>query len=242
MTVDIDDLNKKAHRGLDALTELLASDVASYVPALEDRRPFLLGWGFVAALHRQACAVVFLHREGFSHEAAPNRRLVIEYVARLQWLARDGEVAVDSMNKAFQSVHARLREAADADGLQYDEDAANAVRDADLPSNLADQYNHVGNFLRYLGGSLHHAWLGETQLSHATLTAAQSFYREYDEGLKLLGFPDYGLDGDPTAASPFIAFTCLYLGMEAFGKLMVGSPWTAELDRIGAEAGLSDTA
>jgi hypothetical protein len=102
MTIDIEVFNEAAVPGLEALTELLARGAADYAPAADDRRPFLVGWGMVVGLRRQATAVVTLHSKGLGHEAAPNRRLMVEYVAKLQWLVRDGEDAVDSMNTAFQ--------------------------------------------------------------------------------------------------------------------------------------------
>ncbi|WP_406839559.1 hypothetical protein ACICHK_31705 [Streptomyces sp. AHU1] len=152
MGIDIEAFNKAAIPALEALTGLLARGAADFAPAPADRRPFLVGWGMVAALHRQAAAVVTLHSKGLGYEAAPNRRLMVEYVAKLQWLVRDGENAVDSMNMAFKYEHSKLRKAADDGGYQYDVDAANAVRDAVLPSNPADTYNGTSNLLKHLGG------------------------------------------------------------------------------------------
>ncbi|MGW0698835.1 hypothetical protein ACWD0A_05755 [Streptomyces sp. NPDC002867] len=120
MTVDTGEFNRLAVPGLEALTKLLVSGAADHAPAPENRRPFQVGWGLVAALHRQAAAVVTLHGKGLGHEAAPNRRLMVEYVAHLQWLVRDGEDAVDSMNRAHQFKHAGLRQAADDGGYRYD--------------------------------------------------------------------------------------------------------------------------
>lgn len=239
MTIDVDEFNQKALRGLEALTGLLTSGAADHAPAPDDRRPFLVGWGLVAALHRQAAAVVVLHSKGLGHEAAPNRRLMVEYVAKLQWLVRDGDDAVGSMNKAFQYEHSKLRKAADAGGYQYDAEAADAVRDAVIPSNPADTYNGTSKLLDRLGGGLLQSWLGETQLSHATLVAAGCFYRESDEALELFDVPTYGIEGDPTNVSPYIAFFFLYFGMIAFNDLMVGSPWTNDLKAIGDAAGLA---
>ena len=116
MTVDIPEFNRLAVPGLEALTKLLVGGAADHAPALDDRRPFQVGWGLVAALHRQAAAVVALHSKGLGHEAAPNRRLMVEYVAHLQWLVRDGEDAVDCMNRAHQFKHTKLREVADDRG------------------------------------------------------------------------------------------------------------------------------
>jgi hypothetical protein len=239
MTVNIAELNRLAVLGLEALTKLLASGAADHAPAPEDSRPFQIGWGMVAALHRQAAAVVVLHGQGLGHEAAPNRRLMVEYVAHLQWLVRDGENAVDSMNKAHQFKHTGLRKAADNGGYQYDAEAADAVRDAVIPSNPANTYNGTSNLLGSLGGGLLESWLGETQLSHATLTAAGSFYEETDDAFKLFLAPTYGIEGDPMEKSPYVAFFFLFFGMIAFNNLMVGSPWTDDLKAIGDAAGLA---
>ncbi|WP_274558962.1 hypothetical protein [Streptomyces spiramyceticus] len=239
MSIEIEEFNKLAVPGLESLTELLTSGVADNAPALDDRRPFLVGWGLVAALHRQAAAVVILHGKGLGHEAAPNRRLMVEYVAHLQWLVRDGDDAVDSMNKAFQYKHGGLRKAADAAGYQYDMEAANAVRDAAIPGNPANEFNLMSKLLDRLGGGLLQSWLAETQLSHATLTAAGCFYLESDDAIELFPTPTYGIEGDPMEASPYIAFFFLYFGMVAFNDLVAGSPWTDDLRAIGAAAGLA---
>lgn len=61
-----------------------------------------------------AAAVMTLRSKGLGHEAAPDRRL---------------------------HKHAGLRKAADAAGYQYGAEAADAVRDAVIPSNPAHHYN-----------------------------------------------------------------------------------------------------
>ncbi|MFE1860634.1 hypothetical protein [Streptomyces anandii] len=239
MTVGIAEFNRRAVPGLEALTKLLVGGAADHAPAPENRRPFQVGWGLVAALHRQAAAVVTLHSKGLGHEAAPNRRLMIEYVAHLQWLVRDGEDAVDSMNKAHQFKHAGLRKAADDGGYKYDPEAADAVRDAVIPSNPANQYLQMNALAKSLGGGLFESYVGETQLSHATLTAAGCFYRESDDTIELSLTPTYGIDGDPMEASPYMAFFFLFFGMIAFNDLIVGPPWTNDLKAIGDAAGLA---
>jgi hypothetical protein len=239
MTVDIAEFNRLAVPGMEALTKLLVGGAADHAPAPDDRRPFLVGWGLVAALHRQAAAVVTLHSKGLGHEAAPNRRLMVEYVAHLQWLVRDGEDAVDCMNKAHQFKHTKLREVADDRGYQYDAEAADTVRDAVVPRNPANQYSQMNTLAKSLGGGLFESYVGETQLSHATVTAAGCFYRESDDTVELTLVPTYGIEGDPMEASPFMAFYLLFFGMIAFNNLMVGSPWTDDLKAIGDAAGLA---
>jgi hypothetical protein len=239
MTIDVDAYNAKAIPGLEALTKLMLSGVAEHAPSAEQFRPFQVGWGFLAALHRQAAAVVVLHQAGLGHEAAPNRRLMVEYVAKLQWLVRDGDDAVESMNKAFQNEHGKLRESADAGGYGYDAEAADAVRDAVIPSSPTDHLIANKHLLKTLGGGLLQSWLAESPLSHASLVAAGCFYKEVSEKVELLAEPTYGIEGDPMEVSPYVGFFFVYFGMVAFNDLMVGSPWAEELAAIGVANGLA---
>lgn len=235
--------NERATQGLQGLTELLKQDVGQYAPAESEHRPFVIGWGLVAALHRQACAVVLLHRHGLGHEAAPNRRLMIEYMAQLQWLARDGEDAADSMNKAFQYTHGRLRKAVDAgDVFTYDREVAavaDAVAAAVVPSNSANEFAATGKLLGRLGNGLLEIWTSETQLSHSGIAAARAFFDDSsDEAVRLYDSPRYGKAPNPNELSPFVAFMLLYFGMEAFNDLMPDKPWTPQLERIARQTGL----
>lgn len=239
--------NAKAYQGLQELTELLKQDTGPFAPPPEERRPFTIGWGLVAALQRQACAVVHLHRQSLGHEAAPNRRLMIEYMAQLQWLARDGEDAVDSMNKAFQHSHGKLRKAVDGGGVfTYDHEvaaAADAVAAAVIPPNSANEFNLTGKLLGRLGNGLPEIWTSETQLSHSGIAAARAFFDDSsEEALHLYDSPHYGDAPGPAELSPFMAFMLLYFGMEAFNDLMVGTPWADELQRIGLTTGVLGSA
>jgi hypothetical protein len=236
--------NELAAQGLHTLAELLKQDVGHYVPAEAERRSFVIGWGLVAALHRQARAVVLLHRHGLGHEAAPNRRLMIEYMAQLQWLARDGEDAADSMNKAFQYTHGRLRKAVDEGGVfTYDHEvaaAADVVEAAVVPPNAANEFAATGKLLGRLGNGLPEVWTSETQLSHSGIVAARAFFDDSsDEAVHLFDSPRYGAAPNPNELSPFMAFMLLYFGVEAFNDLMPARPWTPELQRLARETGLT---
>ncbi|MFE4601113.1 hypothetical protein ACFRKE_09665 [Kitasatospora indigofera] len=247
VTLSADDLNEKAGPGLEALTKLLESGgSADFAPPPENRRSFLVGWGLLASLHRQACAVVLLHSKGLGHEAAPNRRYMIETMAQLQWLALDGEEAVDAMNSGFQYSHGGLRKAVDASGFEYDAEvaaSADSVRDADLPGNSKNNFLKVRPLLDRLDKNLVPVWLSETQFSHPTLTGVRAYFDDSaEDAVVLFAEPSFGTSPDPAAKSPYVAFMLLYLGMEAFNALMVGSPWKTELDRIAAEGGLTNSA
>ncbi|MBC3843098.1 hypothetical protein GXW82_31635 [Streptacidiphilus sp. 4-A2] len=239
----IEDLNERAGPCLRALQELIAQGTADHVPPHEGRRPFYVGWGFLASLERQARAVVSLHQAGLGHEAAPNRRLMIELMAHLEWLAQDGEDAVDSMNKAFQYKHGGLRKAADADGFEYDSGtaaSADEVQAAEIPGNPTNQFNVTSKLLGRLGAKLPTVWLTETQYSHATLTGARAFFDDSDaNSVRLFNEPHFGSVDAAADASLFVAFMLLFIGMEAFDTLMVGTPWKDVMAPIGIQGGLS---
>lgn len=238
-----DDRNEKAADGVAALNELLHQEIANHLPPPEARRPFIIGWGLVNALNRQAHAVLLLHGRGMGHEASPNRRLMIEYLAHLEWLARDGENAADSLNKTFQHTHAKLRAAADAGGFVYDAEVAalaDAVAAAVIPSDAANQYASTSKLLERLDAGLLAAWTAETQSSHSGLSAARTFFDDSDPNqIRLFDAPHYGMMPDPDEATPFMAFILLYCGVQAFNELVSDRPWTVDLERIGAEHGLA---
>ncbi|MFF4926886.1 DUF5677 domain-containing protein [Kitasatospora sp. NPDC001261] len=238
--------NQRAIAGLKDLASLMDQDNAKLAPP-GGRRLFAIGWGLMTALHRQACAVILLHGKGLAHEAAPNRRLMIECMAQLHWLVRDREVAADSMNKAFQQAQKKLREAVDEGKVfSYSEEdaaAADAVAAMTLPSHANDRLNQAGNLLKDLGHGLKEAWLIETRRSHAGLAAAQFFF-DSSSASELILYDSPHMEGVPAddELSPLMACGMVYYGAEAFNDLLEGSPWTRDLERIGVNTGLIKSA
>ncbi|MEU4272237.1 hypothetical protein [Streptomyces sp. NPDC026092] len=200
--------NETARQGLTELDNLLSRDASGHAPSpSEDRRPFIVGWGLIAALHRQAHAVVALHKLGLGHEAAPNRRLMIEYMAQLHWLAEDSGSAVDSMNKKFQKDHGNLRQAVDSGGVfAYDADVAalaDEVRNAEIAPDPANTYNGTSHLLNRLGSGLNEIWRSETQHSHSGIAAARVFFDNADESsVQLYANPHYGEQQNPRPSWP----------------------------------------
>ncbi|MGI5135838.1 DUF5677 domain-containing protein [Streptomyces sp. CA-106110] len=234
--------NERAYKGLRDLAEL-TRNVAELAPTEDDRRPFLVAWGLLAAAQRQAHAVVLLHRKGLGHEAAPNRRALLEFMAQIRWLAEDGADAVDSMNRALKESQKRLREAADSAGMTYDPTIADVVAATVIPPNSANQFNNFTPLFKRLGGALLAVWRAETQLAHPTLTAAQCFFDDTaPDAVRLYDEPVYrnGADG-PTDRSPFVAFAVLWSAMYAFNLLLPSQPWCDALQRIADEGGLDDS-
>ncbi|MFJ2722766.1 DUF5677 domain-containing protein [Streptomyces sp. NPDC087437] len=234
--------NQRAYKGLEGLAEL-TRDAARLGPAEGDRRPFYVAWGLLAAAERQAAAIVLLHRNGLGHEAAPNRRALLEHMAQIKWLAEDGADAVDSMNRALQQSQKRLREAADAAGMTYDPTIADLVAAAVIPPNSAEQFNRFRPLFKRLGDVFPAVWTAETQLAHPTLTAAQCFFDDTaPDAVTLYREPVYRQGAEnPTERSPFIAFVVMWSTMHAFNQLLPGQPWSDELQRIAGEGGIDDS-
>lgn len=241
MTDDVTADNQRAYRGLEELAAL-TEHVARHAPTDGDIRPYLVGWGLLAAMQRQAHAVILLHRKGFGHEAAPNRRAMIEHLAQIRWLSEDGPDAVDSMNRALQHSQQRLRDAADAAGMEYAPTIADVVKATDIPAHPANQYNNLSPLLARLSPVLLAVWRGETQLAHPTLTGAAFFYDDRAEDATTLFYEPTRRDGaeDPSDRSPYIAFALLWSAMEGFNRLLKGEPWTERLQRIARDGGLDD--
>ncbi|MDX2849249.1 hypothetical protein PV342_12420 [Streptomyces sp. PA03-3a] len=234
--------NQRAYKGLQDLAEL-TRDVARWAPTEDDRRPFFVAWGLLAAAQRQAHAIVLLHRKGLGHEAAPNRRALLEHMAKIRWLAEDREEAVDSMNLALQQSQMKLRDAAELAGMTYDPKLPDLVQAMIIEPNSANQFNNSTPLLKRLGAPLLAAWIGETQLAHPTLTAAQCFFDDTaSDVVKLYDEPVYR-EGAPSPAerSPFVAFVVLWSAMVAVNQLLPNQPWSEELQRIAADGGIDDS-
>ncbi|MEV5449969.1 DUF5677 domain-containing protein [Streptomyces sp. NPDC052535] len=234
---------ERAYAGLDALAQLTDA-LTDPRPAHADERPLYVGWGMLATVHRQAAAVVLLHRHGFGHETAPNRRSMLEHAAQIWWLAEDGTDAVESMNHALKHKQQKLREAADDSGISYDATIADAVQAAVLPPTSAQTYNHIGHLLKRIGPPLHAIYAGESMLTHASLTSAERFFSgPGTDTVELLTTPRYPDDAPgPDTRAPYIALVLTWFAMTAFNRLLAGQPWTDALQRIAQEAGIEDTA
>ncbi|MET8822322.1 MULTISPECIES: DUF5677 domain-containing protein [Streptomyces] len=237
------DETERAYRGLDALAGLADGiSAAPLAPAGSDARPFFVAWGLLATVHRQAAAVVLLHRHGLGHETAPNRRSMLEHAAQIWWLAEDGTDAVDSMNHALKYKQQRLRESADGAGITYDSTIADAVQAAVLPPTPAQTYNNIGHLLKRIGPPLHAIYVGESMLAHASLTSAERFYSDPSaDTVELLSEPRYPEDyPGPDARAPYIALVLVWFAMSSFNRLLVGQPWTSDLQCIARDAGIED--
>jgi hypothetical protein len=241
VTNDPTEDNERAYRGLDALAQLMDS-LSNPTPAHSDARPLFVAWGLLATVQRQAHAVVLLHRHGFGHETAPNRRSMLEHTAQIWWLAEDGPDAVDSMNHALQYKQQKLREAADSAGITYNATIADAVQATVLPSNPAQTYNNIGHLLKRIGAPLHAIYAGESLLSHPTLTSAERFFADSGTNtVELLSEPRYPEDAPgPDGRAPYIALVLAWSAMSSFNRLLAGEPWSSELQRIATEAGIED--
>ncbi|MEV7366169.1 DUF5677 domain-containing protein [Streptomyces sp. NPDC091299] len=242
MPEDLTVEHERAYKGLEALARLVEDSSGALQPAGEDARPFFVAWGMLANVHRQAAAVVLLHRQGFGHETAPNRRSMLEHAAQVWWLAEDGPDAVDSMNHALQYKQRKLREATDSAGITYDTTIVDAA--VVLPRSRAQTYNNMGHLLQRIGAPLHAIYAGESLLSHATLTSAERFYAGVDaETVHLLSEPQYPQHApSPDGRAPYIALVLTWFAMSCFNQLLAGQPWSAELQLVARETGIEDIA
>lgn len=238
MTTKPDETSERIYTGVLRLAELVESQLPDHVPD-ESSRVFLVGWGLLACLMRQACVVIRLQRDGFELEAAPNQRLMIEYMAKLRHLAEHGETAIDSMNSATKYAVSSLLYEVDQKG-HFPVDAATRATAAttvstEVPKRPTDQYNNVGNVVKDFGGPFHELWKAITALSHPGTAAAQLFFKSESDGNVLYATPQ----GQPmptiTQARALLTYQALLEGMHAFNRIMPNEPWAAELDQICAD-------
>jgi hypothetical protein len=238
---DVEQDKALAYKGLEDLARLV-EEGGPMVAAESDDRAFQVAWGLLATAHRQAAAIVLLHRHGMGYDTSPNRRALLEHAARIWWLAEDGADAVDVMNRALQKTQANLRAAADDAGMKYDPTIADIVATTELPPNKAETYNRFSHLMKRIGPPMLAIWIGESMIAHPTLTGSQLFSREENGVLTLLAEPTYpeGFPG-PDEHAPTIALVLTWHAMCSFNRLLDGEPWTDELQRIAAEAGIEDS-
>lgn len=235
MTTKPDETSERIHTGVLRLAELVGSQLPDDVP-YERPRAFLVGWGLLACLMRQACVVIRLQRDGFELEAAPNQRLMIEYMAKLRHLAEHGETAIDSMNSATRYAVGGLLNEVDQKG-HFPVDAvtratAATTASTEVPKRPTDQYNHVGKVVKDFGGPFHELWKALTALSHPGTAAAQLFFKYEPEGNVLYDVPQGQAEPPITQARTLLTYQALLEGMYAFNRIMPDAPWAAELDQI----------
>ena len=225
----------------DARAELesLLDEMLALYPALMRGGPQQVrdGWGRVAHIahgwyqrcHRGVEALRLLAASGYTEEASPLRRSIIEHAVALRWLAAEGEGIGDTVALRHGEDVKYIRDRVEAAGwcsvdLKQMDEVIASVR-ADIRD---DSKNYLMNFTQraeeYGEGHELLAWLGECARSHATFESAVCYFDPADGAL---------LEESRKALweTPFAAGFLLE-ALLAFRQIFNPEPWEDEVARL----------
>ncbi|MDJ0318357.1 hypothetical protein [Arthrobacter antibioticus] len=152
-----------------------------------------VAWGWMQRVVRTSEAVHILGRSGYTHEAAPLRRSIMEHATRLNWaVGIGGDRLMELLLKVRAASDARYQIAA-KDGFSLDDDqlAWLSFREQEQSDRYAEdsQLAHIGHVFNSdpsLYGATRQGWLWETARSHPTLDTAEIYYSISDAGKVVL--------------------------------------------------------
>lgn len=194
-------------------------------------RAAVMAHGWYMRVRRSAEAIRVLDDVGYSHEAAPLRRSMIEHALALHWLADATEAAVDALLVSHQERMRRIRESM-TDDWPVDRGLFDPILNSSIPSSPEMTYlafKHLCD--RYDQSDLFVAWLLETSHSHPSFSSAVAYTE--GESIEELVLTDGSADF-PSSDDEVVALMML-IASQGFNRLIVGSPWTTVLAAIEGE-------
>lgn len=153
-----------------------------------------LAWGWMVRVSRTGEAAMRLDQAGFSHEAAPLVRSMLEHAIRLRWAAAAGSDFVEAaLRMRAASLRTIMRNQisfeynpeviAKMEVLIAEQDEAFSGR-----NNLHKLKDVVDTDPEGLG-VMYQTWLLDSQVSHPTVMSAASYFTRHEGGFDLRGQP-----------------------------------------------------
>jgi hypothetical protein len=227
------------------LDELLDLYPAVQTLRLRDghKRVAHLAHGWYQRVHRSCEALIGLDNLGYSAEAAPIRRTIIEHAVALRWLAAEGDDVVDVM--ALEHAHRakRIQKATKAaNWTLVDQDEIQAVID-EIDEKSRDHTKKDFKLFTMQNedqGTLA-AYLAEVGRSHATYQSAIDYIDVEKQGLRAVS--RYEIDDIKMAADHLLEATVCFHSMfevqvweDTLEALL--PRWRAANDRVRERLGL----
>jgi hypothetical protein len=222
--------------GILELEKLLYPDLYKLVDPTS--RAAQVGWGIFFTVAHQIRAVLTLHRDKVCFSSGPNRRTIIEYALFLVWLADDGDVAVDALNRSLQNnqklLASQLRDGSLLDQFpaHTQQELAKTVAEPLVP-HPDERLLKPWHLIEEYDSSLKPFYAAESRFSHVSMTSVQFFVKTHGDAVSLTQMPD----PEETISCPEFCLHTFAQALAAFNRLLVGQPWTAELARIADEFG-----
>lgn len=227
--------------GLTRLEDLIEPGL--YLRVDGTNRAAVVGWGLFFAVAHQVRSVLELHRVDACGSGAPNRRSAFEHAVTLRWCADQGDKIGDIYNRKLRGDQIQLANALRAEGSLYRStdayqrmvETVKIVEEA-IPAEPGERLAKIEHLLDGYGMRSEKTYYHlESRFVHPTLTGAQMFFQDNDEAIVLSQVPIH----KEVVPCQLFALSVLHGAMLAFNELLAGRPWTATLEEIAQEFGLT---
>jgi hypothetical protein len=183
--------------------------------------------GWLMRCVRGARAVLVLREAGYSGEASPLVRSVVEHAVALAWLVEEGPAILEPLKRAHSASTEKLlsdwRATGDPD---LDENHLEAVLEsvAEADNSLDNLVHFETRVVRYGTGGDAVTYRQEVMRSHATYQSAITYY-DNDAHVAL---------DEAKLPSDYRHFAAVFIfkGARAFNSVLADHPWSTRLEEI----------
>lgn len=216
----------------------------------ERMKVFVTAYGWWRLICRSAEAVLLLSEQGFTIEAAPVVRNVLNHAYALHWLVDNGDAAVEALaavnSKDMEKMCARLERTGWPIAAEYrralEEHKASQPEPTAADSELIRELQHeISNFYdmldRYGSADVYPVYAHLSRLSHTSIETANAY-------LEWTGYatPQIRRDAPRLGHAPVIQLAIALLqAAQVMSPLLVGDPMRASIERAAMDLGLQDT-
>jgi hypothetical protein len=215
---------------LDAITQQLFAlydEQREISVPVEHSRSVWFAHGWYRRCRRLSEALLELSHLGYSHEAAPMRRSLVEHSAFLLWLAEAPDGAVDSLLWKHQKRIGQMRAAMRGEWPVPEE--AFDVLDITVAESSERTYLAFAHLCqRFQLQEIYVVWLTETGLTHPSFSSAAAYTGADDLGEAIL-VNDAPQDLVPDRA---VVPALLCLASKGMNAILAEHPWTDTLEEI----------
>ncbi|MFV2096190.1 hypothetical protein ACFHW1_11970 [Micromonospora sp. LOL_014] len=227
--------------GLMRLEDLIEPDLHLRVDGTN--RATIVGWGLFFAVVHQVRSVLELHRLDACGSGAPNRRSAFEHAVTLRWCADQGDKIGDIFNRKLRGDQIQLANALRAEGSPHRSTDAYQrmvqtvkIVEESIPAEPGERLAKIEHLLDGYGMLSEKTYYQlESRFVHPTLTGAQMFFQDNGEAIVLSQIAIH----KELVPCHLFALSVLHGAMLAFNQLLADRPWTADLEKIAQDFGLT---
>lgn len=212
---------------------------------------FATAYGWWRFICRSAEAALLLSEHGFTLEAAPVLRNVVNHAYTLHWLVDNGPLAVDALiakdREGAEKICKNLEQAGWPDAAEYRrlleerKTQPTPARSAADEEQLRKLKHELGNFhdmlKRYASAEVYLVYSHLSGMSHTSIGTANAYLEWTDGGT----FQIRDQAADPGAAATIQLAVALLQAASVMNGLLAGNPLQTSVDAAAVDLGLQGT-